>query len=258
MSRHHIFAPATSCVAALVVLAAGVAQASVPLVNGFGGTVGYGTSCLSPNDDGSSALIDLSTAFPAGLRFFTDTHTSAYVNTNGNITFSGALSVYTAEAVPVADQPMIAAYWADVDLRPLVDGNCRGYGPSTGATGSGACQNPTGNGAWWHLEPGRMVITWDRVGYYSCNLDKVMSFQMLLTAAAPGCGVQAGDFDVEFRYHTCGWTTGDASGGTNGFGGTAAQVGFDAGDSLNYVQIAGSMTSTIHDIVCSDSNIGEP
>ena len=42
----------------------GTAQAVVPLLTGFGGTRDYGTSCLSPNDDGSSALVDLTPAFP--------------------------------------------------------------------------------------------------------------------------------------------------------------------------------------------------
>ena len=85
-----------------------------------------------------------------------------------------------------------------------------------------------------------------------------MDFQMVLTAAPAGCGITPGDFDVEFRFNQCGWTTGDASGGSGGLGGIPAQVGFDAGDELNFVQIPGSMTSTINDIVCTDSNIGEP
>ena len=100
-----------------VVLSAGVARASVPLIWGFGGVRDYGTHCLSPNDDGSSARIDLTPAFPSGLRFFSATHTSAFVNTNGNITFSGSVSTYTPNAFPVANQPMIAPYWGDVDTR---------------------------------------------------------------------------------------------------------------------------------------------
>src|SRR5690349_12634634 len=93
------------------------AKAQVPLINTFGGTRGFGTRCLSPNDDGSSASIDLAPAFPAGLRFFTRTHTAAFVNTNGNISFSGNVPTYTPDAFPVADQPMIAPYWGDVDIR---------------------------------------------------------------------------------------------------------------------------------------------
>jgi MYXO-CTERM domain-containing protein len=243
---------------------AGSARAVVPLLTGFGGPRDYGDSCLSPNDDGSSAIIDLTPAFPSGLRFFSGTYTTGYVNTNGNITFYGAEPVYTPNAFPVSAHPMIAAYWADVDVRPMTNsdldpwmGTCRGYDMATGSPGDAACQNPDHNGAWWYLEPGRMVITWDMVGYFDCHLDLVMDFQMILTAVS-GCGGEVGDFDVEFRFNRCEWTTGDASGGTGGFGGTPAQVGFDAGDGTNYVQIAGSMTGEIHNIVCNDSNIGEP
>lgn len=241
-----------------ILLPAAASSANVPLQAGLGGPRDYGTDCLSPNDDGSSAPVDLTPAFPAGLRFFSDTHTQAFVNTNGNITFSGAEPVYTPEAFPVASRPMIAAYWADVDLRPLDDGDCRGLDDATGETGAGACQNPDHNGTWWKLEPGRMTITWDRVGYYSCQLDKVMDFQMILTAAEGGCGTAQGDFDVEFRFNRCEWTTGGASGGSGGFGGTPAQVGFDAGNLTDFVQIPGSMTGNIHTIACNESNVGEP
>ena len=51
------------------------------------------------------------------------------------------------------------------------------------------------------------------------------------------------------------WTTGDASGGSNGFGGTEAQVGFNAGDNTNYFAVPGSRTSNIVNIETT-SNIG--
>ena len=51
------------------------------------------------------------------------------------------------------------------------------------------------------------------------------------------------------------WTTGDASGGTNGFGGTPAQVGFNAGDNTNYYSVPGSRTSSIVNIETT-SNVG--
>ena len=244
--------------ALFTVVSASSAVANVPLQAGLGGPRDYGTDCLLPNDDGSSSRIDLTPAFPQGLRFFTETHTSAFVNTNGNITFSGAEPVFTPDAFPVAARPMIAAYWADVDLRPAVDNDCRGFGQGTAAAGNGACQNPATNGTWWKIEPGKMTITWDRVGYYACQLEKVMDFQMVLTAAPQACGVSPGDFDVEFRFNTCEWTTGDASGGVDGFGGTPAQVGFDAGNSVDFVQIPGSLTADINTIACTGSNIGEP
>ncbi len=67
-----------------------------------------------------------------------------------------------------------------------------------------------------------------------------------------------GDFDVEFRYNRCEWETGDASGGTNGFGGTEAQAGFDAGNTRDYVAIPGSLMPGIANTLCTSSNVGEP
>ena len=53
------------------------------------------------------------------------------------------------------------------------------------------------------------------------------------------------------------WTTGDASGGTDGIGGTPAQVGFNAGDGVRYFSIPGSQTAAIVNIDTT-SNVGVP
>ncbi len=253
------------------------ARAQTTLLNGFGGTAGYGPDgqCLSPNDDGSSASIDITPYFPGGLRFFTATQTRVYVNTNGNITFHGPVSTYTPSAFPVADQPMIAPYWADVDIRET-GGTCMGRDGLTCSV-CAPCQNPSENGVWWYGEPGRMVFTWDRVGRYSCKNDLRMSFQLVLTAApTTACG-GAGDFDVEFRFNRCDWEVGDASNDTNGDGiceagegspglppiipampCTPAQSGFDAGNGHDFVSIMGSMMHGINTHLCTMSNVGMP
>ena len=44
------------------------------------------------------------------------------------------------------------------------------------------------------------------------------------------------------------WTTGDATGGVGGLGGTPAQVGFNAGDSKNYANVQDSRTPAIINI----------
>ena len=44
------------------------------------------------------------------------------------------------------------------------------------------------------------------------------------------------------------WTTGDSSGGSNGMGGTPAQVGFNAGDGVNYAAVPESRTADIINI----------
>jgi MYXO-CTERM domain-containing protein len=230
------------------------------LVTGLGGPADYGErgQCLGPNDDGSSRAIDITSAFPSGLNFFGSTYREVYLNTNGNITFNGQLGTYTPDAFPVASQPMIAPYWADVDIRgPSCDGFCDFDLTTFEEDCLASCANPTDNGVWYDLSPGRAVFTWDNVDYFSCNGDRQMSFQLILTSA-PGCGSgmsTSSDFSVEFRFNKCQWVTGDASGGTGGFGGTPAQSGFDAGNERDYVEIPGSRTDDIARILCEESNV---
>ncbi|MFO0713024.1 MAG: MYXO-CTERM sorting domain-containing protein [Sandaracinus sp.] len=253
------------------------------LVSGLGGPADYGASghCLGPNDDGSSAAIDITSAFPDGLNFFGSTYRTLYLNTNGNITFNGAVGTYTPNPFPVAAQPMIAAYWADVDIRGSA---CSGYCGTDCLT---SCANPTDNGVWYDLSPGRAVFTWDNTGYYSCSDDRQMSFQIILTSV-PSCGASttSSDFSVEFRFNKCQWDTGRASGGTAGFStlttpevscttdaectgynshcevaegrcynGVPGQSGFDAGNERDYVMIPGSRTNDIARILCEDTNV---
>jgi len=53
------------------------------------------------------------------------------------------------------------------------------------------------------------------------------------------------------------WTTGDDSGGSNGFGGTEALAGINAGDGVNSITIDGSLTPDIINID-QTSNVGSP
>jgi MYXO-CTERM domain-containing protein len=238
---------AALCVAAQVPLLAALAAPAhaVPLLTGFGGPSGYGLpqNCVHPNDDGSysgpppttgitAVSVDITRAFRNGINFFGATHRAMFVNTNGNITFRAALPTYTPAPFPIADQPMIAPWWGDVDTR-----------------GGG---QPARNNICFHVEPNRVVVTWNNVGYFSSHDNLQNDFQLVLTTSNT-CAT-TGDFDVEFRYNRCQWTTGDASGGSGGFGGTPAQVGFDAGNRRNYVALPMSRTMAILD-VCRNSNV---
>ena len=51
------------------------------------------------------------------------------------------------------------------------------------------------------------------------------------------------------------WTTGDFSGGVNGLGGREAEIGYDAGDGVNYYSILFSGTPEVINIA-STSNVG--
>ena len=247
--------PRALAVAAAAATLACVAHASAqaPLLTTLGGPRGYGSECLFRNDDGSSLPIDLTPAFPSGLQFFGGTFTQVYVNTNGNLTFGGPLRTFTPDAFPIASQPMIAPYWADVDIRqPPGTSEC-----TTDLSSVCPTDADLGNAVWWTLEPGRMIVTWDDVGYFNCRNDLRMNFQLLLTAL-PTCGDGATDFDVEFRFNRCEWETGEASGGTNGFGGTQAQSGFDAGNLTDFVALPGSRMPGIADALCTGSNLPRP
>ena len=207
---------------------------AIPLLRGLGGAAGFGTNTLEPNDDDSTGIISVAREFPEGMWFFGSVYRSLYLNNNGNITFSDALGAFTPERFPVASQPMIAPFWADVDTRGL--------------------GMPARNNVHWFVEPGRFIATWHLVGYFASHDTLQNSFQLVLTDQSAR---NPGDFDVEFRYERCEWTTGDASGGTGGFGGTPAQAGFDAGNLRDFFALPGSFSREILN-VCTASNVGVP
>ncbi|GDY25505.1 hypothetical protein AHAT_13950 [Agarivorans sp. Toyoura001] len=197
------------------------------MLSGFGGDAGYGELAMGRNDDGSSNQLDL----PFEINYFGNSYNQFFVNNNGNITFESALDGFTPVAFPVAEQPMIAPFWADVDTGCAECGEVYVGSPSDGV----------------------VAVTWDNVGYYDENSDKANSFQAVLIDRSD---TGAGNFDVEFRYDKLEWTTGDASNGSNGLGGTPAQAGYDAGDGENFFALPGSFSENILDLV-SSSNTGE-
>lgn len=233
-----------SALAALLAVTAlaSEARAQASLYGGLGGIWGYGPNSLRPADDSDSVQVDLSSTLPGGLRFHGVTYTDVYINVNGNISFGGALADFTPTAFPGSRLPIIAAWWADVDTR-------------------GTDEMVNGQGIFWATTRvgsfGRLVVTWNDVGYFDMHNEKLNRFQLIISrddaAMAPG------DFDIEFRYARCVWTTGDMSGGTGGLGGTAAIAGYDApgGATPFYSTLPGSGTAAVLDL-CRDSNIDEP
>jgi cysteine-rich repeat protein len=188
------------------------------LVTGLGGPRDYGEGVLAANDDGSTAAIDITPIFgPAGINFFGVQYTSLYVNNNGNITFQGPLSTFTPFGITAGSIPIIAAFFADVDTR-------------------GTHNPPDSNLVYYDLDTVNQVFTatWDLVGYYSAHTDKLNNFQIRLTARG------GDDFDIEFRYDRLEWTTGDASGGSGGLGGSVARAGYSAGDQTNFFEFVES------------------
>src|SRR5947209_7268098 len=91
-----------------------------------------------------------------------------------------------------------------------------------------------------------IIVTWDQVGYFGIHADKLNSFQLVLRG--PGFTIPAGEGAIGFFYKGMQWETGDASGGSGGFGGTPAAVGF--GDGLaNGEVLDGSIVAGISGVV---------
>lgn len=160
---------------------------------------------LPPNDDGSSAAVPI--GFP--INFFGVTHTQLFVNNNGNVTFGAPLSTFTPFGLVGTRTPIIAPFFADVDTR----------GPGSGVVRFGT---PPGR-------PDLFVVNWVQVGYFREHDDKLNSFQLILQDLSAVPDFIAGDFRIIFNYDRIQWETGDASGGTNGLGGSSARVGFSNG-----------------------------
>lgn len=189
------------------------------LVNGLGGLEGYGQLAMGRNDDGSSSRLNL----PFTANFFGTSYSTFFVNNNGNLTFNGPLGEFTPDPFPVANRPMIAPYWGDVDTSCAACGEVYVAAPN----------------------PDTVVVTWDGVGYFPSNATLTNTFQAVLRDRSD---TGAGNFDIEFRYADLNWTTGDASGGSGGLGGIPAQAGFDAGDDINFFTLPGSRTAGILDL----------
>jgi hypothetical protein len=163
---------------------------------------------MLPNDDNYSNSIQL----PFDFSFYGTNYDSLYINNNGNISFSQPYFTFTAYSFPDPTFNMIAPFWADVDTRSTNGGN-----------------------VWYKMNPHSLVIVWDHVGYYSMMEDKLNTFQLIISDGLDTL-IPNGN-NVSFCYGDMQWTTGSASGGSNGFGGSPATVGVNIGNGINYFQV---------------------
>ncbi len=171
------------------------------------------TLAMAPNDDLSTGLLGI----PFTFCLYGTNYTTLYINNNGNISFGTPYGTYSSTPFPFAPNVMVAPFWADVDTR-----------------GTGTVK--------YKITPTAMYVNWEAVGYYSSMTDKVNTFQLIITDGSDPV-LPAGN-NIAFCYGDMQWTTGAASGGVGGFGGTAstpvaypATVGINKGDAINYVQI---------------------
>src|ERR1700692_1796893 len=161
---------------------------------------GFNANTLAANDDGSTAAVSLGFS----VNFFGANSPTVFVNNNGNVTFTSALSQYTPNGLSTGvGQPIIAPYFADVDTR----------GAGSGLVTYGTAM-VNGHDAFG--------VEWPNVGYFASETNKLNDFELILINRSD---TGAGNFDIEFNYNTMLWETGDVSGGINGLGGTSAGVG---------------------------------
>ncbi len=164
------------------------------------------TLALQPNDDGSSSMITL----PFQFNLYGDLYNTCYVNNNGNVSFLTPFSTYSSAAFPNTQFKMVAPFWADVDTR------------NNGGTVK------------YKLTNNALYVNWTDVGYYNQQTDKRNSFQLIIS---DGTNTDVGIGNtVSFCYKQMEWTTGSASSGVNGFGGTPATVGANRGNGTDFIQ----------------------
>ena len=167
------------------------------------------------NDDDSA---DFSLGFT--FSFYGSDYTDAFINNNGNLTFGSLFGAFTATGFPDVGPMMIAPFWADVD---------------TGTPGVSSDLELLGHVWQKSVSANTVAVTWDQVGYFNDASDKLNTFQVLLS---DGLNEDMGvGNNVCFCYADMQWTTGDASGGTAGFGGTPATAGANRGDGTDFFQI---------------------
>jgi hypothetical protein len=193
----------------------------VVVMTGGGNAAGVGDP-TGRNDDGFSGPKPLGFT----LNFFGTNQTQYWVNNNGNISFNNGISAFTPSGPTGAPQPLISPFFADVDTR----------GTLSGVT---------------HLRTNianEIIVTWDQVGYFGAHDDKLNSFQLVLRG--PGFAIPEGEGQIGFFYKGMNWETGDASGGSGGFGGTPGAVGFGDGAGNGQV-LAGSTQNGIAGVVAN-------
>jgi hypothetical protein len=158
-------------------------------------------------DDASTEEINL----PFNFCFFEETYNSLFINNNGNISFDESYGTFSSEGFPNNNFKMIAPFWSDVDTRG-------------------------GNGQiLYRITPNAIYINWIEVGYFSEHAEKLNSFQLIIS---DGSGIVLPEgVNTSFCYKDMQWTTGDASEGVNGFGGSPATVGANKGDGIVYSQL---------------------
>jgi hypothetical protein len=192
-----------------VLLFGGAAAEAAAILPGFNATT------MFRNDDQSTGLVPIGFS----IDFYGNVYSNLYVNTNGNVTFTGPLGIYTPFNLLSTATPIIAPFFADVDTRLAGSAVTYGQGTVGGFNAFG--------------------VNWVNVDYYSSSAVHTNrnSFQLVMIDRSDR---NAGDFDFWFNYDLIQWEAGMASGSSaQGCGGNSARVGWSNGSTAAF-ELAGS------------------
>lgn len=176
------------------------------------GTIGYSVQV----DDSPLLTVPI----PFNFCFYGTNYTSLNLSANGNVQFSTNSTAFSSTGFPSTAVNMIAPFWADGES--MVS--------SGGVTYGKIYIDP---------HPTYMIISWDSLGYFNDMVDKLNSFQLVITNGLDP--ILPPGKNVGFYYKKMQWTTGGASGGTGGFPttqpGTPATIGANQGNGVDYFLI---------------------
>jgi len=157
-----------------------------------------GTAPDYRNDDGFSAEISL----PFTFNFFGENHSSIFINNNGNLSFGNGYMTFSASGFPIANFPMVSAYWADVDTRNLESGL-----------------------VYYRITENALIVRYNEVGYFPNSADQLNDFQIIISDGSSE--LIPNGHTISFCYGEMQWSTGSAAtvGANAGNGNVAMQIG---------------------------------
>jgi len=179
------------------------------------------------------------------IRFFGKDYKKFWPCANGVLSFDNEVREFTPKAFPQTKYPIVAAFWADVDLRRCraADQAFCSYWTVLYGEKAKLLDDKISND---YFKPPQifrakiaLVQSWDGVGYFELNDHKRNTFQIVIVSD----GME--HTFAGLYYDDIQWTTGDASDGMDGLGGTPAQMGFDRGDLQNFKAHEWSRTNKI-------------
>lgn len=133
---------------------------------------------------------------PFDFCFYGTNYSVFYINTKGSLSFTAPICDWTPDPFPAAGYSQIAGYWQDCDF-----------------TNNGMCT--------YEILDNAAIITFENVGYWAGNFDKLNNFQIIITDGTSDL-IPLG-YNVGMLYQDMEWAHGDV-GGFGGFNGDAPGI----------------------------------